>query len=179
MTSFVTGSWYLWTPFTYFSHSPTPSPPSGNHSSVLQTYKLGFLSCCCCLLFRPCRSLLWPWDLRSSLGHVGSLVATFGIFFLFFNCVMWHLVSWPRIEPGPLQWDLGLLITGPPGKSLMVHKVFVFLWLVSFNIMPSVQFSSFQSLSCVWLFVTPWTTARQASLSITNSQSLPKLMSIE
>ena len=37
----------------------------------------------------------------------------------------------------------------------------------------SVQFS------CVWLFVTPWTTARQASLSITNSQSLPKLMSIE
>ena len=34
-------------------------------------------------------------------------------------------------------------------------------------------------LSCVWLFVTPWTTACQASLSITNSWSLPKLMSIE
>ena len=34
------------------------------------------------------------------------------------------------------------------------------------------QFSSVQSLSHVWLFVTPWTTARQASLSITNSQSL-------
>ena len=32
--------------------------------------------------------------------------------------------------------------------------------------------SSVQSLSRVWLFVTPWTTARQASLSITNSQSL-------
>ena len=43
----------------------------------------------------------------------------------------------------------------------------------------SVQFSSVQSLSCVWLFVTPWTTARQASLSITNSQSPPKPMSIE
>ena len=40
------------------------------------------------------------------------------------------------------------------------------------------QFSSVQSLSHVWLFATPWTTARQASLSITNSQSLPKLMSI-
>ena len=39
--------------------------------------------------------------------------------------------------------------------------------------------SSVQSLSCVWLFVTPWTAARQASLSITNSQSLLKLMSIE
>ena len=41
------------------------------------------------------------------------------------------------------------------------------------------QFSSVHSLSCVWLFATPWTAARQASLSITNSQSLLKLMSIE
>ena len=39
----------------------------------------------------------------------------------------------------------------------------------------SVQFSR----SHVQLFVTPWTAARQASLQITNSQSLPKLMSIE
>ena len=42
-----------------------------------------------------------------------------------------------------------------------------------------VQFSSVQSLSRVWLFATPWTAARQASLSITNSQSLLKLMSIK
>ena len=42
------------------------------------------------------------------------------------------------------------------------------------------QFSvSVQSLSHVQLFATAWTAARQASLSITNSQSLPKLMSIE
>ena len=41
------------------------------------------------------------------------------------------------------------------------------------------QFSSVQLLSRVWLLVTPWTVACQASLSITNSQSLPKLMSIE
>ena len=41
------------------------------------------------------------------------------------------------------------------------------------------QFSSVQSLSHVQLFVTPWTAARQASLSITNSRSSPKLMSIE
>ena len=40
-------------------------------------------------------------------------------------------------------------------------------------------FSSVQSLSRVWLFATPWTAARQASLSITNSQSLLKLMSVE
>ena len=41
-----------------------------------------------------------------------------------------------------------------------------------------VQFSSAQSLSCVQLFATPWTAARQASLSITNSWSLLKLMCI-
>ena len=41
------------------------------------------------------------------------------------------------------------------------------------------QFSSVQSLSRVRLFVTPWTAAHQASLSITNSRSPPKPMSIE
>ena len=40
-------------------------------------------------------------------------------------------------------------------------------------------FRSVQSLSRVWLFETPWTAARQASLSITNSWSLLKFMSIE
>ena len=41
------------------------------------------------------------------------------------------------------------------------------------------QFSSVQSLGHVWLFVTPWTAVCQASLSITNSWSLLKLMSIK
>ena len=41
------------------------------------------------------------------------------------------------------------------------------------------QFSSVQSLSCVLLFATPWTPAHQASLSITNSWSLFRFMSIE
>ena len=41
------------------------------------------------------------------------------------------------------------------------------------------QFSSVQSLSHVWLFATPWTAARQASLSNTKSRSLLKLMPIE
>ena len=40
-------------------------------------------------------------------------------------------------------------------------------------------FSSVQSLSRVWFFVTPWNAACQAPLSITNSRSLPKLTSIE
>ena len=47
-----------------------------------------------------------------------------------------------------------------------LHEVHVFISLV-------------QSLSCVWLFATPWTAACQASLFITNSWSLLKLVSIE
>ena len=43
----------------------------------------------------------------------------------------------------------------------------------------SVQFSSVQSLSHAWLFATPWIAARQASLSITNSQSSLRLRSIK
>ena len=43
----------------------------------------------------------------------------------------------------------------------------------------TLQFSSVQSLSRVWLFATPWIAARQASLSITNSWSSLRLMSIE
>ena len=43
----------------------------------------------------------------------------------------------------------------------------------------SIQFSSVQVLSHIQLFATPWTAARQASLSITNSRSLLKLMSTE
>ena len=47
------------------------------------------------------------------------------------------------------------------------------------TVFSSVKFFSVQFLSRVQLFVTPWTAARQTCLSITNSQSLLKLMSIE
>ena len=61
-------------------------------------------------------------------------------------------------------------IAGHPHQPLVLSS---WLWP------SSVQFSSFQSLSCVPLFATPWTAAHQASLSITHSQSLLKLMFIE
>ena len=50
---------------------------------------------------------------------------------------------------------------------------------IKYDYICSVQFSSFQSLSCAWLFVTPWIAARQASLSITNPWSSLRLMSIK
>ena len=47
------------------------------------------------------------------------------------------------------------------------------------NLSKNIQFSSVKSLSRVQFFVTPWIAAHQASLSITNSCNLPKLLSIE
>ena len=63
--------------------------------------------------------------------------------------------------------------------STNIYWVKKYLWLTLLIIASSVQFSSVQSLSHVWLFVTPWTAARQASLAITNSRSPFKPMSIE
>ena len=51
------------------------------------------------------------------------------------------------------------------------------IFTFTYCFIPSI--SSVQLLSRVWLFATPWITARQASLSITNSRSLLKLMSVE
>ena len=61
--------------------------------------------------------------------------------------------------------------------EVMILELLKFLYFMFLGL--GVQFSSVQLVSHVRLFATPWTTACQASLSITNSQSSPKLMSIE
>ena len=62
----------------------------------------------------------------------------------------------------------------PRNFPFPISGCFLLLWQL-----PQRSSQSVQSLSCVRLFATPWITARQASLSITNSWSLLKLMSIE
>ena len=64
-------------------------------------------------------------------------------------------LPYPGIKPGSPTWQADSLLSEPPGIS------------------------SVQSLSHVWPFATPWSAACQASLSITNSRNLLKLMSIE
>ena len=61
----------------------------------------------------------------------------------------------------------------------LIDWVCCWIPLLNFKLNYCVQFSSVQSLSHVQLFVTPWTAAHQASLSITNSWNPPKPMSIE
>ena len=73
---------------------------------------------------------------------------------------------------------------GGPSKNLttfssdccLLSLSFPFTWICPCQ---GCVFTSVQSLSDVRLFVTPWTAARQTSLSITNSQSLPKFISTE
>ena len=71
---------------------------------------------------------------------------------------------------------------GKPQRLLEGSDIWFQIWRISKYSqaeLDQAQFTSVQSLSRVWLFVTPWTTACPASLSITNLWSLPKLMSIE
>ena len=68
--------------------------------------------------------------------------------------------------------DILLYVVIADSKCRRNNIIIMSLFIIS-------QFSSVQSLSRVQLFATPWTAACQASLSITNSWSLPKLMSIE
>ena len=89
----------------------------------------------------------------NSLIYLTMLGLSLGIFSCgmhSFSCDMRDLVPWPGIKPG---------------RDALEAQ--------------SSSHCSVQLLSRVWLFATPWTAARQASLSITSSQSLPKLMSIE
>ena len=96
---------------------------------------------------------------------------------------LWHMVS-PEIV---VKMTTGAVI---PSESLTGggfpftlcfswSQYFLGYFWVTLVPLTSVQFSALQSLSCVWLFAIPWTAASQASLSITNSHSLLKLMSIE
>ena len=69
------------------------------------------------------------------------------------------------------------------GENLLIQRfgidIYIYINILIYFINIYVQLSSVQSLSRVRLFATPWTAASQASLSITNSRSLPKLMSIK
>ena len=82
-------------------------------------------------------------------------------------------ICWLITAHSSLLWSLIFLVMFP--FSFIIFKIIYFGPYIFFL----VQLSSVQSLSHVCLFATPWITARQASLSITNSRSLPKLICIE
>ena len=90
---------------------------------------------------------------------------------IFYSYRFWHPLSYSSFKGGALLlWTWEFKIPLPSWEVSMVR----FCPLVNLG-----TFSSVQLLSRIWLFVTPWTAARQASPSITNSWHPPKPMSIE
>ena len=96
-----------------------------------------------------------------------------------FSCVVRRgCLLWPVLSLGKTLLAFALLHFVLQGQTWLLLLVFLgFLLLQSSPLWWN--FSSVQSHSHVWLFVTPWNAPCQASLSITNSWSLLKLMSIE
>ena len=76
-------------------------------------------------------------------------------------------------------WTIYYLAFLLSSYCLCLTQNIILVWSVQYNDLILVQFSSIQLLSHLWLFATPWTAACQASLSITNSPRLLKLMSIK
>ena len=94
--------------------------------------------------------------------------------------------AWDRaVRAGALGrlWGMGWGGRWEEGSGCGTHVhpwlIHVYVWQKPLQYCKVIHFSSVQSVSHVWLSVTPWTAARQASLYITNSQSLLKLMSTE
>ena len=77
------------------------------------------------------------------------------------------------------MWSWMCWISGISARSLSFRQLDLNAWSRFSEACDIERLSSVQLLSPVWLFVTPWIAACQASLSIPNSQSLLKLMSIE
>ena len=128
------------------------------------------------LVTQPCPILFDPW----TVAHQGPLSMEFS------RQEYWS--GYPFPSPGDLP-DPGIkpksralpadsLSSEPSGKHFFTItglQHFQCCWKVQ----ATSQLSSVQLLSHVWLFATPWITAHQASLSITNSQSSLKLTCIE
>ena len=118
----------------------------------------------CAKLLQSCLTLCDPMDYSppGSSVHGDSLGNNTGVDCHALLQGIFKTQGWNLCLLCLLHWQAGSLPLAPPGKPSLLY-----------------QFSTVQSLSHVRLFATPWITASQASLSITNSRSLLKLMSIE
>ena len=110
-----------------------------------------------------------------SLSHVSNLWGKY--------CDYYHFTCEERCWAIGTRWEPKLGIRSVRNEVSAIEHSSILPKCLEATVMQywngSVPFSSVQLLRCVWLFVTPWTAACQASLSITKSWSLPKLMFTE
>ena len=127
--------------------------------------------------FILCRSLLLLLSIFSSIRVFSNELAL---------CVMWPKYWSFSLSASPsngysglICFDLLAVVQGTLKNLLQHHSLKAsILWHSAFSMVQLSQFSSVQWLSQVWLFVTPWTATHQNPLSINDSLSLLKLMSI-
>ena len=127
-----------------------------------------------CLLYKQVDSL--------PLHHLGSPKGTWTFFYLLFwnNFRPTGSCQNRRMHERLLFWQLPAslkLFQNKKRKKKLIIMYIIYHGELKFDI-SKIQLGSVQLLSCVQLFATPWTAAQQASLSITNSWSLLKLMTI-
>ena len=149
------------------------------------------------LMWREKRSLTEARNFASATG-LDIFFAEMSILVTWCDQRTFHYLRMTRKRKGPvLILSSGGQRTSPPEQMRTSSRVknraklqpsescllnVIACWIRSYKIYLEkygLQFSSVQSLSHVWLFATSWTAAHQSSLSITNSWSLLKLMSIE
>ena len=104
--------------------------------------------------------------------------ATYMLFHFALTVIEWSQLSLSLFTNGQSKAQKRINQTNAH-SNYCIRKTNFMIKMVKGYQFSSVQFSSVQLLSHVWLFATPWIAACQASLSITNSWSLLKLMSIE
>ena len=114
---------------------------------------------CLCWIYSPA---ILPTTVLWAIKASCSSNSLFCLFFMYYSLKS-YLQS--VLQLGRNTWSTSFFSN--PTYSIIFHPL------------QGLYMCSVQSLSCVWLFVTPWTAAQQASLSITNSWSLLKLMSID
>ena len=124
----------------------------------------------------------WALDLSRSGFCLDSAPFKNVFYFGAMLCSMWDLSSLTKDRTqAPCRGStesqpLGIRKVPDSASFLQVEQLYL---SQPWSLHLSVHFSSVQSLSCVRLFAMPWIAARQASLSITNSWSLHRLMSIK
>ena len=87
---------------------------------------------------------------RSQLQHVGSSVWCL-------SCGTQDLVPWAGIEPRALHWELGVLATGPPGKSQRVKfKLYTFMIFSKYDWPTALCWFQLHGMVMVFLHITKW-----------------------
>ena len=193
LEKFLLNTYFTWLTLTYFSHIvlhapsipiPTPGvswnmPVHAEYPGYSSTVVFLILYCNCftylglLCLFHPC-SHCNIWKKLQNPLHIGQSIIFCGVNKRIFKISVYSFTVRKNCQ---ITWYPNWADRSLHCRKL--HKKFNYSKNISWYPWTQNMFISVQSLGYVWLFATPWTAACQASLSIINSWSLLRLMSID